>query len=57
LFLFNCSQLFGGMLSSLVKEHEAKTQALRQSQETKKAEALSAATSLTQAMVDHLNIG
>jgi len=45
------------MLSSLVKDHQAKTQALKQEQEKKKQEALTAANLLTQGMVDHLNVG
>ncbi|CAG7831960.1 unnamed protein product [Allacma fusca] len=45
------------MLSSLVKDHQIKTQALKDEQTRKKKEALAAANSLTQAMVDHLNIG
>ncbi len=45
------------MLSTLVREQEARTEGLRAGQEGRKKEALEAATSLTQAIVDHLNIG
>jgi len=45
------------MLSSLVKEHQSKTQTLKDEQERKKKEALAAANSLTQGIVDHLNVG
>jgi len=41
----------------MVKEHEKKTQSLRETQEKKRQETLAAANSLTQAMVDHLNLG
>ncbi|CAA9998049.1 unnamed protein product [Nesidiocoris tenuis] len=45
------------MLSSLVKEHHAKQLSKKEAQEGKRKEALTAASSLTQALVDHLNVG
>ncbi|CAH4026865.1 biogenesis of lysosome-related organelles complex 1 subunit 1 [Pieris brassicae] len=45
------------MLSSLVKEHQAKQAAKRTTQEQKRKECISAANDLTQALVDHLNVG
>lgn len=45
------------MLSSLVKEHQAKQTARKEVQEHKRKEAVSAANNLTQALVDHLNVG
>ncbi|XP_022113853.1 biogenesis of lysosome-related organelles complex 1 subunit 1 [Pieris rapae] len=45
------------MLSSLVKEHQAKQSAKRATQEQKRKECISAANDLTQALVDHLNVG
>lgn len=45
------------MLSSLVKKHNDDLVQLREAQENRKKEALNAATSLTNAMVDHLNVG
>ncbi|XP_038209833.1 biogenesis of lysosome-related organelles complex 1 subunit 1 [Colias croceus] len=45
------------MLSSLVKEHQAKQAAKRVSQEQKRKECIAAANDLTQALVDHLNVG
>ena len=45
------------MLSSLVKEHQARHQVRKDQQEIKRKEALSAANNLTTALVDHLNVG
>ena len=45
------------MLSSLVKEHQARQVVRKEQQEAKKKEALTAADSLTTALVDHLNVG
>lgn len=44
------------MLSSLVKEHQARQVVRKEQQEAKKKEALTAANSLTTALVDHLNV-
>lgn len=45
------------MLSSLVKGHQAKQSARKESQEKKKKEVTAAVTALTHALVDHLNSG
>jgi len=45
------------MLSSLVKEHQARQVVRKEKQEVKRKEALTAATCLTTALVDHLNVG
>lgn len=45
------------MLSSLVKEHQAKQASRKEKQEQKRKEAVAAANNLTQALVDHLNVG
>nr|CAD7396851.1 unnamed protein product [Timema cristinae] len=45
------------MLSSLVKEHQAKQAGRKEIQEQKRKEAMAAANNLTQALVDHLNVG
>ena len=45
------------MLSSLVKEHQARQQVRKEQQEIKRKEALTAANNLTTALVDHLNVG
>ncbi|KAL1137977.1 hypothetical protein AAG570_009672 [Ranatra chinensis] len=45
------------MLSSLVKEHHAKQLARKEAQEEKRKEAIFAANNLTQALVNHLNVG
>ncbi|XP_046993396.1 biogenesis of lysosome-related organelles complex 1 subunit 1 [Schistocerca americana] len=45
------------MLSTLVKEHQAKQTARKEAQEQKRREAVAAATNLTEALVDHLNVG
>ncbi|XP_069683692.1 biogenesis of lysosome-related organelles complex 1 subunit 1 isoform X1 [Periplaneta americana] len=45
------------MLSSLVKEHQVKQAARKEKQEQKRKEAVAAANNLTQALVDHLNVG
>ncbi|KAK5645547.1 hypothetical protein RI129_006847 [Pyrocoelia pectoralis] len=45
------------MLSSMVKEHQVRQSAKKESQENKRKEAVLAASNLTQALVDHLNVG
>ena len=45
------------MLSSLVKEHQSKQAARKERQEQKRKDAIAAANNLTQALVDHLNVG
>ncbi|XP_033761998.1 biogenesis of lysosome-related organelles complex 1 subunit 1-like isoform X2 [Pecten maximus] len=45
------------MLSSLLKQHQAKQQVRKDKQEKKKKEAIVASTALTHALVDHLNGG
>ncbi|XP_034248756.1 biogenesis of lysosome-related organelles complex 1 subunit 1 [Thrips palmi] len=45
------------MLSSMVKEHQSKQAARKERQEQKRKEAITAANNLTQALVDHLNVG
>ncbi|KAG7308610.1 biogenesis of lysosome- organelles complex 1 subunit 1 [Plutella xylostella] len=45
------------MLSSLIKEHQARQTAKKITQEQKRKEAIAAANDLTQALVDHLNVG
>ena len=45
------------MLSSLVKEHQARQVVRKEEQEIKRKEALTAANNLTTALVDHLNVG
>ncbi|XP_023018631.2 biogenesis of lysosome-related organelles complex 1 subunit 1 [Leptinotarsa decemlineata] len=45
------------MLSSMVKEHQTKQSMKKEMQEVKRKEACSAANDLTQALVDHLNVG
>uniref|UniRef100_A0A1B6DY89 Biogenesis of lysosome-related organelles complex 1 subunit 1 n=1 Tax=Clastoptera arizonana TaxID=38151 RepID=A0A1B6DY89_9HEMI len=45
------------MLSSLVKEHQSKQAVRKENQEVKRKEAIVAANALTQALVDHLNVG
>jgi len=45
------------MLSSLVKDYQARQAVRKEKQEVKRKEALSAATNLTTALVDHLNVG
>ncbi|XP_059400092.1 biogenesis of lysosome-related organelles complex 1 subunit 1-like [Carassius carassius] len=45
------------MLSRLLKEHQAKQNERKESQERRRREAIAAATSLTEALVDHLNVG
>ncbi|XP_076250249.1 biogenesis of lysosome-related organelles complex 1 subunit 1 [Rhynchophorus ferrugineus] len=45
------------MLSSMVKEHHAKQCVKKELQETKREEACAAASDLTHALVDHLNVG
>lgn len=45
------------MLSSIVKEHQQKQLVKKEIQEVKRKEACAAASDLTQALVDHLNVG
>ena len=45
------------MLSHLVKEHNQQQTVRREEQEVKRQEAVKAAAELTQALVDHLNVG
>ena len=45
------------MLSSLVKDHQARQTVRKEQQEIKRKEALTAANNLTTALVDHLNVG
>ncbi|KAF2880293.1 hypothetical protein ILUMI_25889 [Ignelater luminosus] len=45
------------MLSSMVKEHQVKQTTRKELQESKRKEAVAAASDLTQALVDHLNVG
>ncbi|XP_054640234.1 biogenesis of lysosome-related organelles complex 1 subunit 1 isoform X1 [Dunckerocampus dactyliophorus] len=45
------------MLSRLLKEHQAKQNERKELQERRRREAISAATCLTEALVDHLNVG
>ncbi|KAK7068466.1 biogenesis of lysosome-related organelles complex 1 subunit 1 [Halocaridina rubra] len=45
------------MLSSMVKEHQSKQQARKEEQERRRKEAVQASSNLTQALVDHLNVG
>ena len=45
------------MLSSLVKEHQGRQASRKEQQEVKRKEALTAASNLTTALVDHLNVG
>merc|ERR1719383_1657961 len=45
------------MLSTLVKEHQARQVGKKELQEKRKQEALVAANKLTEALVDHLNVG
>jgi len=45
------------MLSSVVKEHQGRQAARKEQQEVKRKEALTAASNLTTALVDHLNVG
>jgi hypothetical protein len=45
------------MLSNLVKEHSEQQVIRREEQEIKRQEAVKAAADLTQALVDHLNVG
>ncbi|XP_066145334.1 biogenesis of lysosome-related organelles complex 1 subunit 1 [Euwallacea fornicatus] len=45
------------MLSSMVKDHTTKQSVRKEIQETKRKEACASAGDLTQALVDHLNVG
>ena len=45
------------MLSNLVKEHNQQQSLRREEQEVKRLEAVRAASELTEALVDHLNVG
>ncbi|XP_039547197.1 biogenesis of lysosome-related organelles complex 1 subunit 1 [Rhinichthys klamathensis goyatoka] len=45
------------MLSRLLKEHQTKQNERKELQERRRREAITAATCLTEALVDHLNVG
>ncbi|XP_048379223.2 biogenesis of lysosome-related organelles complex 1 subunit 1 [Stegostoma tigrinum] len=45
------------MLSRLLKDHQAKQNERKEIQEKRRREAVAAATRLTEALVDHLNVG
>ncbi|XP_069761941.1 biogenesis of lysosome-related organelles complex 1 subunit 1 [Narcine bancroftii] len=45
------------MLSRLLKDHQAKQNERKELQEKRRKEAVAAATCLTEALVDHLNVG
>ncbi|XP_037944838.1 biogenesis of lysosome-related organelles complex 1 subunit 1-like [Teleopsis dalmanni] len=45
------------MLSSMVKEHHARQAKRKQEQEVRRKEAIEASNEVTQALVDHLNVG
>ncbi|CAB3359345.1 biogenesis of lysosome-related organelles complex 1 subunit 1 [Cloeon dipterum] len=45
------------MLSAVLKEHQARQQGRKEQQELKRKEAIKASNDLTQALVDHLNVG
>ncbi|XKL65745.1 hypothetical protein PGB90_009165 [Kerria lacca] len=45
------------MLSRLLKEHHVKQAARKEKQENKRKEAIAAANDITQALVEHLNLG
>ncbi|NWU16497.1 BL1S1 protein, partial [Cephalopterus ornatus] len=45
------------MLSRLLKEHQARQSERRELQERRRRDAITAATRLTEALVDHLNVG
>ncbi|XP_051865620.1 biogenesis of lysosome-related organelles complex 1 subunit 1 [Pristis pectinata] len=45
------------MLSRLLKDHQAKQNERKELQEKRRKEAVAAATRLTEALVDHLNVG
>jgi len=45
------------MLSSMVKEHQVKQAARKEEQERRRKEAIVTSNNLTQALVDHLNVG
>ncbi|XP_058028607.1 biogenesis of lysosome-related organelles complex 1 subunit 1 isoform X2 [Ahaetulla prasina] len=45
------------MLSRLLREHQAKQSERKELQERRRREAIAAATCLTEALVDHLNVG
>ncbi|XP_043537725.1 biogenesis of lysosome-related organelles complex 1 subunit 1 [Chiloscyllium plagiosum] len=47
----------GVMLSRLLKDHQAKQNERKEIQEKRRREAVAAATRLTEALVDHLNVG
>ncbi|KAM9072749.1 biogenesis of lysosome-related organelles complex 1 subunit 1 [Balaenoptera acutorostrata] len=52
-----CPQPAATMLSRLLKEHQAKQNERKELQEKRRREAITAATCLTEALVDHLNVG
>ncbi|GCB78935.1 hypothetical protein scyTo_0016890 [Scyliorhinus torazame] len=45
------------MLSRLLKDHQAKQNERKELQEKRRKDAVAAATCLTEALVDHLNVG
>ncbi|NP_001017271.1 biogenesis of lysosome-related organelles complex 1 subunit 1 isoform 2 [Xenopus tropicalis] len=45
------------MLSRLLKEHQGKQTERKEAQEKRRKDAIAAATTLTEALVDHLNVG
>lgn len=45
------------MLSSMVKEHQARQAQRKEEQEIRRKEAIESSNELTQALVDHLNVG
>ncbi|KAJ8675327.1 hypothetical protein QAD02_011113 [Eretmocerus hayati] len=45
------------MLSTIIREHQNKQALRKEKQEQKRKEAVEAANNLTQALVDHLNVG
>ncbi|XP_030410700.1 biogenesis of lysosome-related organelles complex 1 subunit 1 [Gopherus evgoodei] len=45
------------MLSRLLREHQARQSERREQQERRRREAIAAATCLTEALTDHLNVG
>lgn len=51
------SEQWRKMLSRLLKEHQAKQSERKDLQERRRREAIAAATCLTEALVDHLNVG
>ncbi|XP_055612863.1 biogenesis of lysosome-related organelles complex 1 subunit 1 [Uranotaenia lowii] len=46
-----------GMLSAMIKDHQARQAAKKEEQERRRKEAILSANELTQNLVDHLNVG